>query len=107
MLPNEKSHDIICEHSARDTRKTQESQQWRIGETVNSHAFHACIHGFESRTSHQVNKSSALSAFFIFIIYQQKKKIPNLKGSFCINYYLICNIPLDMLSMGELLIDHM
>ena len=23
---------------------------WRVGETVNSHAFHACIHGFESRT---------------------------------------------------------
>ena len=25
---------------------------WLVGETVNSHAFHACIHGFESRTSH-------------------------------------------------------
>ena len=24
-----------------------------VGETVNSHAFHACIHGFESRTGHQ------------------------------------------------------
>ena len=23
-----------------------------VGETVNSHAFHACLHGFESRTSH-------------------------------------------------------
>ncbi len=26
---------------------------WPVGETVNSHAFHACIHGFESRTGHQ------------------------------------------------------
>ncbi len=25
---------------------------WPVGETVNSHAFHACIHGFESRTGH-------------------------------------------------------
>ena len=28
--------------------------QWPVGETVNSHAFHACTHGFESRTGHQV-----------------------------------------------------
>ena len=28
--------------------------QWRVGETVNSHAFHACIHGFESRTRHHL-----------------------------------------------------
>ena len=28
------------------------SAMWLVGETVNSHAFHACIHGFESRTSH-------------------------------------------------------
>ena len=27
---------------------------WRVGETVNSHAFHACIHGFESRTRHHM-----------------------------------------------------
>ena len=24
-----------------------------VGEVVNSHAFHACIHGFKSRTGHQ------------------------------------------------------
>ena len=42
--------------------------QWRVGETVNSHAFHACIHGFESRTSHHfwrfssVGRASALQA---------------------------------------------
>ena len=28
------------------------SAMWPVGETVNSHAFHACIHGFESRTGH-------------------------------------------------------
>ena len=27
---------------------------WPVGETVNSQAFHACIHGFESRTGHQI-----------------------------------------------------
>ena len=30
------------------------SSKWRVGETVNSHAFHACIHGFESRTRHHL-----------------------------------------------------
>ena len=33
-------------------RKAGEINKWRVGETVNSHAFHACIHGFESRTGH-------------------------------------------------------
>ena len=27
---------------------------WPVGETVNSHAFHACIHGFESRTGYHI-----------------------------------------------------
>ena len=31
-----------------------EKNRWRVGETVNSHAFHACIHGFESRTGHHI-----------------------------------------------------
>ena len=26
---------------------------WPVGEAVNTHAFHACIHGFKSRTGHQ------------------------------------------------------
>ena len=44
------------------------SYTWRVGETVNSHAFHACIHGFESRTGHHiwrfssVGRASALQA---------------------------------------------
>ena len=44
------------------------SAMWLVGETVNSHAFHACIHGFESRTSHHfwrfssVGRASALQA---------------------------------------------
>ena len=25
---------------------------WPVGEAVNTHAFHACIHGFKSRTGH-------------------------------------------------------
>ena len=36
-------------------RKAGKKNKWRVGETVNSHAFHACIHGFESRTRHHVN----------------------------------------------------
>ena len=32
----------------------QSKINWPVGETVNSHAFHACIHGFESRTGHQI-----------------------------------------------------
>ena len=39
---------IINEH----LRLQQVPYTWRVGETVNSHAFHACIHGFESRTGH-------------------------------------------------------
>ena len=39
---------------------------WPVGETVNSHAFHACTHGFESRTGHQ------------FEIYTQKVPIAQL-----------------------------
>ena len=27
---------------------------WPVGEAVNTHAFHACIHGFKSRTGHQL-----------------------------------------------------
>ena len=43
------------------------SYTWRVGETVNSHAFHACIHGFESRTGHQkVYKSPINGLFFVF-----------------------------------------
>ena len=44
------------------------SAMWLVGETVNSHAFHACIHGFESRTGHHiwrfssVGRASALQA---------------------------------------------
>ena len=30
------------------------NRNWPVGETVNSHAFHACIHGFESRTGHHI-----------------------------------------------------
>ena len=28
------------------------SYKWPVGETVNTHAFHACICGFEPRTGH-------------------------------------------------------
>jgi hypothetical protein len=31
------------------------SVRWPVGETVNSHASHACIHGFKSRTGHHEN----------------------------------------------------
>lgn len=34
--------------------RKQVNRIWRVGETVNSHAFHACIHGFESRTRHHL-----------------------------------------------------
>ena len=35
---------------------------------LNSHAFHACIHGFESRTGHQMEESGLMkiSPFFFF-----------------------------------------
>ena len=39
--------------------------KWRVGEAVNTYAFHAYIHGFKSRTRHQLclrpvdNKSGA------------------------------------------------
>ena len=32
----------------------QSKINWPVGETVNSHAIHACIHGFESRTGHHI-----------------------------------------------------
>ncbi len=31
---------------------------WPVGEMVNSYAFHAYIHGFESRTGHHLKLSS-------------------------------------------------
>ena len=41
-------------------------QLWLVGETVNSLAFHASIHGFESRTSHQIiNKRLLQGVFFM------------------------------------------
>ena len=52
-------------------RKAGEINKWRVGETVNSHAFHACIHGFESRTRHHVNYISHMrkcSCMIFFII---------------------------------------
>ena len=33
-------------------------------ETVNSHAFHACIHGFESRTRHHFSNKVRKDFFF-------------------------------------------
>ena len=39
--------------------------QWRVGETVNSHAFHACIHGFESRTRHHEQNTGDIPCFFL------------------------------------------
>ncbi len=42
----------------------QEKIKWRVGETVNSHAFHACIHGFESRTRHHKKTKALYKAFF-------------------------------------------
>lgn len=33
--------------------KTHLFYTWPVGETVNTHAFHACIYGFEPRTGHQ------------------------------------------------------
>ena len=44
------------------------SAMWLVGETVNSHAFHACIHGFESRTSHHLSITSLRWCFFYFFI---------------------------------------
>ena len=39
-----------------------------VGETVNSHAFHACTRGFESRTSHHESSNTSVSdVFFLFI----------------------------------------
>ena len=51
-------------------RKAGEINKWRVGETVNSHAFHACIHGFESRTRHHVNYISHMRkcSYMIFFI---------------------------------------
>ena len=37
---------------------------WPVGETVNSHAFHACTHGFEPRTGHQYFKDKRSNAFY-------------------------------------------
>jgi hypothetical protein len=37
--------------------------RWPVGETVNSHAFHACIHGFESRTGHHIFRKQNAHAF--------------------------------------------
>ena len=36
---------------------------------LNSHAFHACIHGFESRTGHQMEKAglTKVGPFFFFL----------------------------------------
>ena len=41
------------------------SYTWRVGETVNSHAFHACIHGFESRTRHHFSNKVRKGFFFL------------------------------------------
>lgn len=54
-------------------RKAGEINKWRVGETVNSHAFHACIHGFESRTRHHVNyishtRKCSCMIFFYYLI---------------------------------------
>ena len=43
------------------------NKNWRVGETVNSYAFHAYIHGFESRTRHHLKstgRSDDLPFFF-------------------------------------------
>ncbi len=37
---------------------------WPVGETVNSYAFHAYIHGFEPRTGHQSIRSMRQHLFF-------------------------------------------
>ena len=42
--------------------------RWPVGETVNTHAFHACIYGFEPRTGHHFKiHIDILSMFFLFI----------------------------------------
>ena len=42
---------------------------WRVGETVNSLAFHASIHGFESRTRHHLTHISHIYLCeFLFIV---------------------------------------
>ena len=52
------------------------SYTWRVGETVNSHAFHACIHGFESRTRHHcLNK--VRKDFFFYSNQFQIEKLDN------------------------------
>ena len=70
----------------------QEKIKWRVGETVNSHAFHACIHGFESRTRHhkktkalyKVNgvnlRRFRLAPFFLFSLNYEIYAILFLKG---------------------------
>ena len=42
----------------------QSKINWPVGETVNSHAFHACIHGFESRTGHHFSNKRSYDRFF-------------------------------------------
>lgn len=41
---------------------------WRVGETVNSLAFHASIHGFESRTRHHWKMTRYLKRYRFFCV---------------------------------------
>lgn len=50
------------------------NKNWRVGETVNSYAFHAYIHGFESRTRHHLKSLGRLHDlpfFFISLFWTQ------------------------------------
>ena len=43
-------------HNSKIVMQDKKCRRRLVGETVNSQAFHACIHGFESRTSHHYGK---------------------------------------------------
>ena len=62
------------------------SYTWRVGETVNSHAFHACIHGFESRTRHHFQTKSERTSFFIQNTFFRKLNI--IFSQICVNPFI-------------------
>ena len=66
-------------------------QFWLVGETVNSLAFHASIHGFESRTRHHLNHTSHMNLCeFLFVVYKRHTLYGWLRTIFCVVCFFMC-----------------
>ena len=65
----------------------------------NSHAFHACIHGFESRTGHQEIKMSISVRNGFFYVWSTKKT--DISKNELSAFYFLCKCMVESNSFGD------